>query len=170
MNTVRNISEIDDLQSIACSFAELLDDPSNHDIAIEFPNSAARYSGSPDQVLRNLAETQRACQPSVRQQFVAFSGGRAVGLSVVGFAQEVPDGIDHSWPNVSSFVCNPYRNQGIGRLSLLEQLTAVDTQFNGRAWTAVKKANDFSHRMVTHAGFVMQGEDGDSKIYAYHSN
>jgi hypothetical protein len=169
MNVVRNISEIEDFDAIANDFSVLLGDASNTDIVLEFPATVTRYSGDVGEVTRNLVDTKANCQTGVRQQFVAFSGARAVGMSVVRLIDNVPDGVDTTWPNVSGFVCNPYRHQGIGSLSLLTRMSVVDRQFNGNAWTQVKKANVYSHRMVTNAGFLVISENSEHVIYAYRS-
>ncbi|MDB5716429.1 MAG: hypothetical protein JWO15_3826 [Sphingomonadales bacterium] len=169
MNAIKNFNEIENFTPIAHDLIELLGRVDNQDVAAEFPGSVARYTGNADQVIHNLIETKYACRPGVRQQFIAFAGERAVGISAVRFADEVPSGIEPSWPNVSGFVCSPYRNRGIGRMSLLERLKVVDSQFNGNAWTKVKQSNIHSHRMVTHAGFEVIGEDNDSFVYAYHA-
>jgi hypothetical protein len=171
MNTVRNISEVNDLLPVASDFTDLLIRNDNADIALEFPGSVARYSGNVENVLGNLLETREGCVPGIRQQFIAFAGERAVGIAAIRFADDtqLPEGIDSSWPNYSGFVCNPYRNRGLGTLSALEGLRVVDSQFGGKAWTKVKKTNISSHKMVTRAGFVVVGEDADSNLYTYQS-
>lgn len=169
MHAVKNIAEVDGLVAIATDLAELLARPDNADVAVEFPVTAARYSGDIQEVVRKLQQAQEDCSPGVRQQFIAFAGEQAVGMSVVCFADELPDGIDPSWPNLSGFICNPYRNQGLGRLSLLQRLQTVDEQFGGRAWTRIKKTNVFSNRMVTHAGLSLIGHETHYNVYTYHS-
>jgi hypothetical protein len=167
MNGVRNLSVVTNLEPVARDLADLLARADNLDIAAEFPGTVARYSGDPHKVLQNLRATQESCQLGVQQQFIAFSGRRAVGMSAVRIADEVPEAVDPSWPNISGFVCNPYRNRGIGRLSLIARLGVVKEQFGGHAWAKVKKTNVVSQRMVTHAGFVEVGEEADSCIYVY---
>jgi hypothetical protein len=169
MNFIKNISDFDDFAVVAHDISALLRMPENHDIAIDFPGSVARYSRDVDEVVAEFQKTQQACRPGVRQQFIAMAGDRAVGMSVIQLAGEVPEGIDASWPNVSGFVCNPYRNQGIGRLSLLARLQVADEQFGGRAWTKVRNDNAFSRRMVTHAGFVPVHDTDGHTVYSYSS-
>lgn len=167
MHAVRNLTEVSDLLPVACDLAELLTRSDNVDIAREFPASVDRYTGDVEAVAYNLEAARDGCEPGVRQQFIAFAGDRAVGMSVVRLIDKVPDVIETGWPNLSGFVCNPFRNRGIGRLSLLERLRVVDEQFGGNAWTKVKKTNPFSNIMVSHAGLELVGVDDVYNIYSY---
>jgi hypothetical protein len=169
MNYIKNLNEITDLQAVAEDIADLLEQTSNADIAVEFPSSVAAYTGDINKVVDNLIAVQGESYPGVRQQFIACSGLRAVGMSVVRFADKVPDGVDIGWPNVSGFVCNPFRGRGIGRLSLMKRLEAIDAQFGGSAWTRIKVHNVHSQQMVEHAGFVQIGMDTEGLIYTYNS-
>lgn len=167
MNTVRSIAEIDDFRNIAWDMSDLLTRPGNADIALEFPKTTSSYTGSIVDVVINLQKAQAECVSGVRQQFIAFAGEYAVGMSVIRFADDLPNGITLDGPNLSGFVCKPYRNRGIGRLSLIERLKVVDEQFDGRAWTKVGKTNEFSNRMVIHAGLDLVGEDAGHFVYSY---
>jgi hypothetical protein len=167
MNSIKNIAEIEDFHPIARSFAELLVNRDNADIGLEFPATAARYTGDISAIVSRLREAQTDCVPGTRQQFIAFAGENAVGMSVIRFADELPKVIGQNCPNLSGFVCHPYRNRGIGRLSLIERLRVVDEQFDGYAWTKVSKVNEYSNRMVACAGLVLAGEDIDNFVYSY---
>jgi RimJ/RimL family protein N-acetyltransferase len=170
MNRIEPLTPNIDLGQLAYDLSSLLTDRSNKDIALEFPASVIRYTGGENHVLANLEETVRDCRPGVRQQFVAYSGERAVGMSVIRFADEVPDSVQDSWPNVSGFICNPFRNQGLGRQSLLKRLEVVEEQFGGHAWTQVKKENAPSNAVVRRCGFLLTGETDGSNIYTFHSS
>jgi hypothetical protein len=169
MNYVRDLSEIEVLEPVARDFSVFLSEPSNSDIASEFPNTVDAYTGRVDKVTQNLTDVKDACNLGFRHQFIVFSGEHAVGMSVVRIVDEVPAGVDGEFPNLSGFICNPYRSQGLGRLSLLTRLAVVDAYFGGEAWTKVKKINNHSNAMVIHAGFRLIGEDSAHNIYTYAS-
>jgi len=86
MNYIEELTEQTDLEALARDLSALLAMPANADIADEFPGSVARYTGDLQTVQCNLAETVKNCAPGARQQFIAFSGSKAVGLSVIRFA------------------------------------------------------------------------------------
>ncbi len=170
MMHARNFSEITDFRNIAMDFTELLSQPDNADIALEFPSTVQKYTGDIDEVASNLLNAQSECIPGERQQFVGFVGERAIGMSVIRFVDEVPDGVESTWPNISGFVCNPYRNNGIAKRGLSEELDVVEEQFGGNAWTRIKKQNAPSRRVATLGGFSLIGEDADGLIYACSSS
>lgn len=169
MNHVEQLSPVTDIEAVAIDLSSLLSDPLNADIAVEFPGSVARYTGELEEVVRNLGEAVADCNPGIRQQFVAYSDKRAVGMAVVRFADNVPEGVNSVWPNVSLLICHPYRAQGLGRLSIDASLRAVDQQFGGKAWTEVRKANIASIRLVKSAGFLPINETDEKVAYEYHS-
>jgi hypothetical protein len=167
MNRVETLSEQSDLIAIAKDFSRLLIDPSNADIGLEFPNSVARYTGSPEDVFANLQDTIAQCGPGIRQQFVAYSGDIAVGMSAIRFADEMPTSITQKCPNVSSFICHPFRYQRLGTVSLQTRLRVVREQFEGKAWTQVKRTNAVSNALVVHNGFIPIDETDEHIIYTY---
>lgn len=169
MNHIEALTEQTDLDALALDLSKLLVSPANADIAEEFPSSVARYTGDIETVKSNLSEALEDCKPGVRQQFIAFAGSQAVGMSVIRFTDSTPEGIDNTWPNVSGFICRPFRGLGLGTLSLQTRLLVVKAQFGGNSWTQVKKNNTASNRMVTHAGFVKSSETDGHIIYEYHS-
>lgn len=170
MIDVKNMVDVQGWGLVASDFDSLLSDSSNADIATEFPASVARYTGDIAEVEANLLAAQLDCRPGVRQQFVAFSGVRAVGMSVVRLVDDPPYKIDPAWPNVSVFVCNPYRGQGIGRLSMIAHAGVIADQFGGHAWTRVRTQNAPSRCMVERAGFVPVREDAENIFYTYRSS
>jgi len=169
MNHIETFDDHIDLRVLAHDLSALLIKPENSDIAEEFPGSVSRYTGDIETVRSNLAEALADCKPGIRQQFIAFSGTQSVGMSVIRFADSIPRGIQDTWPNVSGFICHPFRSQGLGGLSLAARLAVVRDQFGGDAWTQVKKTNVPSNRMVSHAGFVKTSETDTHIIYAYHA-
>ncbi len=171
MPEIRPIDTLDNFDAIAQDFCELLTLSENLDIRAQFPETVASLTGSPVEAAQNLLKSQANCAPGRREQFIVFSGGRAVGMSVVRNDVITPEGIDSSWPNLSGFVCNPFRRQGLGRLSMQHRLTAVRERFGNHAWTYVKEGNVASEKLVLSAGFVQLGlthpDHEDQLAYLY---
>lgn len=172
---VENIAQVQDFTSVAEDFSQLLVTPDNVDITKEFPGIIDRYAnGDLDKVVDRLETVASNCEPGNCQYFIAFAGERAVGLSIVkvstSVAEDVKDIADLSTPNLSSFVCNPYRGQGIGRLALRTRLQVVREQFGGQAWTRVEKTNAASNKIVTDAGLMPIGETETAFVYAYNAH
>ncbi|HSX07566.1 MAG TPA: GNAT family N-acetyltransferase [Candidatus Saccharimonadales bacterium] len=165
MNHIENLTEIQDLRAIAVDLAPLLRDDANDDIALQFPETVSRYDGGPALVTRHLLEDQGGCEPEVRQQFVAFSDGRAVGMGAVQDRLNVPVGVPSGYPNIWSFICHPYRGKGIGQLLLAKNLETVDAQFGGHAWTRVPKTDETSIQAVERAGLRRVAEEEAALIY-----
>ena len=107
MDRVELLTPASNIPDIIGDLRPLLRDPSNADIATEFPMSAQRYSGDFSASVYNLEAAAADCEPGRRRQFIVFAGERAVGMSVVRIDQDAPKGIDPAWPNLSGFVCNP---------------------------------------------------------------
>jgi GNAT superfamily N-acetyltransferase len=171
MAGIRPIQDIDSYMATAIDLSSLLQDPANEDIGMHFPGTVSRYSGSFDAVAANLREAADQCETGKREQFIAFSGGVAVGMSIVTNQVESPEGVDDSWPNLSGFVLNPYRNQGIGRLAMEHRIKVVERNFGGHAWTYVRKGNIPAEKIVTGAGFkktdtVVPGQEHQN-LYLY---
>jgi hypothetical protein len=171
VNKIRSITEVNNLGQVASDLDMLLSISANSDIKAEFPETVTRYTadGNIDVVEANLRASALECVPGVRQQFITFAGGQAVGMSVVRLVDNPPIGIDPFWPNVSVLICNPYRGNGLGGLAMSTNRTTIAEQFHGNAWTRVKKTNTPSKRMVIRAGFVPLREDDRHIFYTYRS-
>lgn len=164
------LADLEEFRGPSYDLAELLNRPDNADISDRFPLTVERFkSGFAGEFY--LAKTKELCEPGVREQFIIFSGQTAVGMSIVTVSALPREGVDPSWPNLSGFICNPYRRQGLGIFSLQERLKVVDQRFGGEAWTAVDMDNIASQRMVEAAGLKLIGdytdEDGAKFLYTY---
>lgn len=163
------LSEVTDLHSLADDLADLLGASSNADIAEEFPSTVRRYTSG--DAVEHLIDAQQQWAVGIREQFVIFSGNRAVGMAHAALTDDVPEGINPGSANFSVFICNPYRQQGLGKLSAQSCVKAINANFGGRAWTTIDKENISSQRMTESAGFVLLGEtnfhDKVSSLYTY---
>lgn len=163
------LPEVVDLGQAAHDLRNLLLWTDNADISRPFPDTFERYTS--DEAEKNLVEAKELCEVGVREQFLIFSGQTAVGMSIVTSSTLMPEGIDPNWPNLSGFICNPHRRQGLGLFSLTERLKVVQKRFGGMAWTAVDLTNVPSQRMVQSAGLERIGQatiDGSAKfLYVY---
>ncbi len=165
MNRVVPFSEIENFNQIATDMSTLLANGQNQDIADGFPATVARYTTEHEEVIANLETAQSRFEAGKHEQFIIFAGARAVGLSVITSNLDIPEGIDPSWPNISGFICNPFRGQGLGRLSIETRMDFVRQDFNGHAWTFVKDDNVISEHLVLSVGFQktdrkIEGWDG----------
>jgi RimJ/RimL family protein N-acetyltransferase len=168
VNRVELLTTDLELPPIAESLSTLLLDESNIDIANKFPATARRYANpDTDLVTENLYETAEDSMPGVRRQFIVFAGNRAVGMSMIRHVDNYPNCVDPDWPNLSGFVCAPYRGQGLGSLSLRTRLGFVDREFGGVAWSKVKIENIPSHRIMEKNGLVVIGKDDEYITYKY---
>ena len=154
MNRVIPFSEIESFDQIATDMSGLLQNGTNQDIAEGFPATVTRYTAEHDEVVANLETARTRFELGKHEQFMIFAGQRAVGLSVVTTNLDIPEGVDPSWPNVSYLVCNPFRGQGLGRLSAETQMDAVRRDFDGHAWTFVKDDNRISENLILSVGFT----------------
>jgi L-amino acid N-acyltransferase YncA len=172
MNRVTPLSEIESLENVAHDLKGLLRRDDNVDIAQDFPSLVARYARTDDGALRNLELLREQHEAGRREKFVVFVGERAVGLGVVIAGIDSPNDVDRSWPNLSGFICNPYRGQSLGKLSIERRMLAVRHNFGNHAWTLVRSGNVPSERLVTGAGFVkdVHNEHTDGKdLYLFGS-
>jgi L-amino acid N-acyltransferase YncA len=162
-------TDIRDFESVAIDLNDLLLDPTNEDIGLDFKTAKSSYTGDPWRVAEHLAAVQASCELGVKEQFIVFAGPRAVGMSIVTTQTHMPKGVNPKWPNVSGFVCNPYRGHGIGRLSLERLLESVHENFGGHAWTEVRVDNILSQRLVTSAAFIdtNASQDPTKRLYIY---
>ena len=153
MNQVVPISEIESFNQIATDMSELLVNGENQDIADGFPATVERYTAEHDEVVTNLEMAQSRFEIGKHEQFIVFAGERAVGLSVITSNLDIPEGIDPTWPNISGFICNPFRGRGLGRLSIETRMDVVRRDFESHAWTFVKDDNVISEHLVLGVGF-----------------
>ncbi len=154
MNLVLPINEVEDIKSVSESFKKLLERDDNSDIAREFPNTTRLYTGDLERSLASLEADKEHYEPGKTEKFIVFAGEQAVGLSVVTNDIATPYGVDSAWPNLSGFVCNPFRGQGLGRLSIATRMKVVRSRFDDHAWTTVREDNFPSIALVTSVGFV----------------
>lgn len=153
MNRAVPLNRVKDLERIAFDLSSTLEHKGNIDISEEFPTTFAQYTGDIKEVARNLEVAQGCFKVGKREQFIIFAGEKAVGLSTVINNINTPNGVDPSWPNLSGFVCHPFRGQGLGRLSLETRMQSVINNFGKNAWTLVKQGNVHSEHLVTSVGF-----------------
>jgi GNAT superfamily N-acetyltransferase len=166
---VKSLAEINDLRSVATDLRELLRLPDNEDIEEEFPGIYDLYGGDQANAVRYLEEVRADCQTGECERFIAFSGKRAVGVSVIMRTNKknVPIGIRPEAPCLSGYVCHPYRRQGIGRLFLATQLQVADARFGGMAWALVHSTNDVSRHTVTTVGMRLSKTYDSWGVYVY---
>lgn len=145
--------EIDDFTTIAESLSELLKRPDNEDIAEGFPATVSRYGGTVEDAVMHMETARSLNKIGSREQFVVLAGKKAVGLCVITNQLDIPEVIDPTTPNISGFVSNPFRGQGIGRVSIEERMKVVEKNFQNRAWTFVKDDNLRSEHLVLSVGF-----------------
>ncbi len=153
MNRVTPFTQIEDFSSVAQDFSRLLKRPDNKDIAGEFPVTVEKYGQSAELAIKKLEEARAACETGSREQFIVFSGDRAVGLCLITNQIDIPSGLRTDAPNVSGFIAHRFRGQGLGRLSLEERMKVVETNFSNRAWTFVRDGNVISDHLVQSVGF-----------------
>lgn len=153
MNRITPLTEISVFSKPAEDLGDLLKRADNLDVAEEFPATVARYGGSASEAEANLEEARNLYTVGSREQFIVFSGEKAVGMCLITNQMDIPDGINPSAPNISGFVSNPFRNQGIGRISIEERMKIVEKNFSNRAWTFVKDTNSKSEHLVLSVGF-----------------
>jgi predicted acetyltransferase len=106
-----------------------------------------------------------------REQFIVFSGQKAVGMAIVTNQISAPTEVPEEWPNLSGFILNPYRAHGLGRLSINHRVRVVHEHFGGHAWTYVRKGNIPAEKIVLGAGFtrtdiVVPGQE-NQHLYLY---
>ena len=153
VNRIAPLTEIGDFSTTAEDLSTLLKRADNTDIAQEFPPTVARYGGIALEAKANLEVAASLYEVGSREQFIVFSGETAVGMCIITNQIDIPDGINPKVPNISGFVANPFRNQGVGRLSIEERMKVVEKNFNKSAWTFVKDDNLISEHLVLSVGF-----------------
>lgn len=153
MNQIMPLSEISDFSAPAEDLSAVLKHPDNADIADEFPATVMRYGKTVLEAQANLEAAKDLYEIGSREQFIVLSGERAVGMCLITNQIDIPEGIDPTAPNISGFVANPFRNKGVGRVSIEERMKIVAKNFNNRAWTFVKDDNVISEHLVRSVGF-----------------
>ena len=153
MNKITPLIEIGDFTTSAEDLSNILKRTDNTDIAHEFPATVARYGGAALNAKANLETAAGLYKIGSREQFIVFSGEKAVGMCLITNQLDIPDGINPNVPNISGFVANPFRNQGIGRVSIEERMKVVEKNFNNSAWTFVRDDNVISEHLVLSVGF-----------------
>lgn len=161
------LPDVMNLYALAADLSRLLVRPDNADIEYEFRNTYNRYTGDLDKVFDNLTLASADCRPGVRHQWVVFAGETAVGMSVVRLSDETPETIPENYPNVSLFVCEPFRKSKIGTRAVQTCLHTVRLEFGGFAWTVVKHHNKASQRLMLSAGFVPEIIRDIDTVYTY---
>jgi len=161
-----------DLNVVSRDFNHLLKRDNNHDIAGEFPNFVKKCVQGEANVRDALSRARESISPGRTEMFIVFSGVYAVGLSVVTNDVEAPRDVGNpDWPNLSGFVCHPFRGRGLGRLSIEKRMEVVDDNFGGKAWTLVRDGNAVSEHLVTSAGFKRVSSDNQKidnrHLYTY---
>lgn len=155
------------LLNVAEQLPKRLRDGGNIDIALEFRNTVARYNGDILSTYRNLVEAAESCVPGTKEIFLAHIGPWIAGMGWVQIAEETPKAVPKNWPNVSFFVCKPFRGKGLGTLLLSHGLEVVGERFDGHAWTSVKKSNGPSNAIVSRGGFEQVASRGEDFLYSY---
>lgn len=155
------------LLNLAEQLPKRLRDGGNVDIAFEFPNTVARYNSDIPATFQNLLEATDSCAPGEKEIFTAHIGPWVVGMGWVQRSDETPKIAPKDWPNLSFFVCKPFRGRGVGTQLLAHGLDIVDERFDGTAWTRVKKTNNPSNAVVTQGGFKRAGSHGEHYLYSY---
>lgn len=153
MHFLQPFQEIESFDSIAKDFTSLLPRDDNADIKREFPGTVRKYGENMSLAIENLEETSRHMKLGEREQFIVMMGDKAVGLCLITAQIENPPGVDPSWPNISGFIMNPYRGQGLGRFSIEERMKIVKQNFGDHAWTFVTNGNVRSEHLVQDVGF-----------------
>src|SRR5665213_1743263 len=95
------------ISQVAWDMHELLSRPDNQDIADEIPETFARFTASRSAALYQLHEKRNSIYRVRPQDFVTFSGKKAVGMFMLTIHGETPAGVDEEWPNISGFVYKP---------------------------------------------------------------
>lgn len=153
MNKITPIIDIAEFGPIARNLNELLKRPDNADIKVEFPLTVTNYGGKISEAIVKLKRARELYVVGTREQFIVFAGQKAVGICIITNQLDIPEGLDLTSPNISGFIAHPFRGQGLGRLSIEEQLKFIKKDFNNQAWTFVKDGNLPSEHLVTSVGF-----------------
>jgi predicted acetyltransferase len=161
MNRLLPFQEISSVDSIAEDFNALLALEGNDDIRRDFPATVNRYGNGVEHAVESFEKTRELMRIGGREQFIVMAGARAVGLCLISTQIEQPPGLDTTWPNISGFVMNPFRGQGIGRFSIEERMKVVEQHFDNHAWTFVRDGNAPSEHLVLDVGFQKTDQQVD---------
>ncbi len=165
MASIESVSNFVDLSLVADSLFRLLNQDNNSDIEKEFPNLSKNLSRSRDTAEYTLKSMCEQNEPGFHELYVISLGHYAVGLSVISRQATIPELASFKAPNLSGFICRPYRGLGLGRLSLESRINAVNERFDGQAWTSVNTKNIPSNHLVQSVGFILHSTINDRNIY-----
>lgn len=158
MKKLVRFDEICNPREVAEDLQRLLSDRRNDDIGKEFPNLAKRYSqGTVQEIATRILIDKTLQEDGRREWYLAYKDSAVVGFGAINLASSpAASGLDIDSPNLSGFICKPYRGEGIGRFSLEERLKIVRSRFGGIAWTLVGLNNETSNQMILSTpGFVL---------------
>jgi hypothetical protein len=159
------LNEVDDLASVADSLSSLLALVPNSDILKVFPAAVGKYAGDAAGLAMNLSRDRARFEAGEYEDFVCFAGETAVGMAQVARSRLAAGAMEPGEAVLSSYICWPWRGQGLARLSRTRRLKAVDKHFDGTAWTVVKTDNLVSKRLVLSSGFKPIGYSADTYYY-----
>lgn len=186
--SVEGANGLPTIRQVAEDLHVLFSHEDNNDLERDFPGSVQAYRRSVDEIEERLIDKQDRMflEPERVQSYIPLidaegedwydNGVRrlhAVGSSALTVVQDAPEHpeVKPDSPNVSLVICHPYRGMGLGTMLLKRMLQAVETDFEGRAWTAVHQDNFHSQATVTKAGFWPRAEGSRNNlpviIYTY---
>lgn len=167
MSEIIPFRSIKDFRPIARDFHELLNLPENADIALDFPESVARYANDLEQSAQELALVADQCEDGAYEQSIIYDGMRAVGLATIQRVDDTPEAVPSGTPNISEFICRPHRGLGLGQLSLRHHLDIIDHRFEGIAFAEVRRENEIPQHIVEKLGLVAVSADKKYIQYLY---
>ena len=138
-------------------FMRLVAHADNQDVRDEYPQATKPYILDIETARAALERTKLLTEPGRRMPYFMFSGKYAVGMAMTANnIVDAPVGIDPSWPNLSSYICHPFRGLGLGRKAFEAQMRDVLEYFDGHAWSGAADTNAASVHGLEIAGFVRE--------------
>ena len=181
ISAMRRLVRLDEIKNpftLAENLKSLLEED-NDDIHIEFPNIAKRYSqGSVQEIAERIIEDRELQKDGVQEWYLVYKEDIATGIGViVSNPRCTPKELNNvNSPNLSGFICRPYRGEGLGRFSLESRLEIVKRRFGGMAWTLVQTENEVSNKMIlSEPGFTIKDRvllynNKQYNLYVYKEN
>lgn len=165
------VAEVHNFADQAPGFRSLLLREDNQDIALDFPSTVGIYSGPIDEALVRFERAQAAHSEGWFLQYLIQADEQTVGLAKMRVNPEkTPAGADAAWPNISMFICHPFRGQGLGGLGIRTLLSVAKESYGG-AWTGIRESNTPSRGLAVSVGFTLLGrrppEEGKETILLY---
>jgi L-amino acid N-acyltransferase YncA len=164
-------NEIEVFSSAAAELKTLLKREDNEDITIDFPGTFKNHTADLPHVIHHMDMAKRIYGAGQHEQFIVTSGSKAVGICVITCTVPPPATELIGVPNVSGFILNPHRGQGLGRFSLEERMHIVEKNFGNKAWTFVRKDNQPSNHLIQSVGFIESSHDlpemDNSRLYTF---